>query len=145
VIGKGIEDPFPYLLRGKAKLAKGDIDRAMTDFNRALELRPRYAEALTARGMGWQKKKDYAHALADLNQSIAQEERVESYYVRAQVYETQGNSDRAIADFRKASELAPKSPFDLAAQADARTHIEQLSKRLPCGGSGRSSGSETCL
>jgi tetratricopeptide (TPR) repeat protein len=92
-----------------------------------------------------QRKHEYANALADLDQAIAQEDRVESYYARAQVYETQGNADRAVADFRKASELAPKGPFDLAAQADAKKHIEQLSKRLPCAGSGHGSANDTCL
>jgi tetratricopeptide (TPR) repeat protein len=145
VIGRGMDDPFPYLLRGKALLTKGELDGAMADFNQALKLRPTYAEALAARGMGWSKKKDYTNALADLDQAIAQEERVESYYARAQIYETQGNADRAVADFRKAIELAPKGVFDAVAQASAKKRIEQLSKQVPCAGAGRTSGSETCL
>jgi tetratricopeptide (TPR) repeat protein len=141
-----------YISRGHVNFETGaldkaiaDFDRAMADFNQALKLRPKYAEALAARGMGWQKKREYANALADLDQAIAQEERVESYYARAQIYEIQGNADRAVADFHKASELAPKGPFDVVAQADAKKRIEQLSKRVPCGGSGRTSGNDTCL
>jgi hypothetical protein len=41
--------------------------------------------------------------------------------------------------------LAPKSPFDVLAQAEARKHIDQLAKRVPCGGAGRTGGNETCL
>jgi hypothetical protein len=31
------------------------------------------------------------------------------------------------------------------AQASAKKRIEQLAKQVPCGGSGRTSGNETCL
>ena len=51
--------------------------------------------------------------------------------------------DRAVADFRKATELSPKSVFDFLAQASAKKRIEQLGKRLPCGPG--SSSSDTCL
>lgn len=145
VIDRGIDDPYPYLLRGKALLAKGELDRAMTDLNKSLKFKPNYAEALAARGVVWSKKGAYADALADLDRSIAQEERVESYYARAQIQASQGNSDRALADFRRATELAPRSAFDSAAQIDARKRIEQLAKQVPCGGAGRGTGNATCL
>src|SRR5262249_21733527 len=115
------------------------------DFNEALSIKPKYAEALAARGMVWSKKRNYANALADLDQSLAEEERVESYYIRAQIYEAQGNSERAVADFRKATELPPKGLFDAIAQARAKKQIEQLGKRIPCGSSGRAGTGDACL
>jgi len=145
VIDRNKKDPFPYFLRGKALLAKGEVDRAMLDFNQALKLKPKYAEALAARGMSWSKKKEYVAALADLDEAIAQEERVESYYARAQVYETKGDADRAVADFRKATELSPKGLFDVVAQAAAKKRIEQLGKRLPCSPGSGGSSTDTCL
>jgi tetratricopeptide (TPR) repeat protein len=57
---------------------------------------------------------------------------VESYYVRASVYQAQGKSDRAIADLRKAVEFAPTNPFEILAQANARKRIDQLTKNIPC-------------
>ena len=55
-----------------------------------------------------------------------------------------GNTDRAIADFRRATEFPSKGLFDAAAQAEARKHIEQVGKRVPCS-SGRTTNSDTCL
>ena len=49
-IGDGNEDPIVFLLRGKALAQTGALDRALADFDQALKLRPRNAEALTARG-----------------------------------------------------------------------------------------------
>ena len=125
MIAKSPQNSFAFLLRGKALLTQGELDRAMADFNEALTIKPKYSEALAARGMVWSKKRDFGNALADLDQSIAQEERVESYYMRAQIYEAQGNSERAVADFHKATELPPKGLFDAIAQANAKKQIEQ--------------------
>jgi len=62
---------------------------------------------------------------------------VEAYLVRAQVHEAQGNTDLAIADLRKANEFAPRTAFELRAQAEAKRRIERLSKATPCpGGAG---------
>ena len=38
------KNPRAYYNRGNAKQAKGDLEGAMADFNRAIELDPRYAE-----------------------------------------------------------------------------------------------------
>jgi Flp pilus assembly protein TadD len=46
-------------LRGKALLAADELDRAIADFNEALRLKPKYAEALAARGFAASKKRDY--------------------------------------------------------------------------------------
>jgi tetratricopeptide (TPR) repeat protein len=145
VIAKSPQNSFAYLLRGKALVTQGEFDRAMADFNEALTIKPKYAEALAARGLVWSKKHEFASALADLDRSIAEEERVESYYTRAQIYESQGNSERAVADFRKAIELPPKGLFDALAQVNAKKRIEQLGKSVPCGSSGRGGVGDTCL
>jgi hypothetical protein len=65
--------------------------------------------------------------------------------MRAQIHEQQGNTDRAVADFRKATELAPKGVLDAIAQASAKKRIERLGKSIPCGSSGRGSAGDTCL
>jgi Flp pilus assembly protein TadD len=36
--------------RGRAWFARGDLTRALADFDQALQLNPRFAEALAARG-----------------------------------------------------------------------------------------------
>ena len=56
----------------------------------------------------------------------------------------QGKGDLAIADFRKAIELQPKTFFDMAAQADAKKRVQTLGNQLPCRGAGNAAG-QTCL
>ena len=52
-----------YNNRGNAKQEKGDIDGAITDFNQAIEINPKYSEAYNNRG-------DAKLATGDLNGSI---------------------------------------------------------------------------
>jgi len=80
--------------------------------------------------------------LKDLNEAIERQETIESIYARAGVYEAQNDSQKASADYRRATELAPRSVFETLAQANAKQKVQQLSKRVPCG-SMASSG--TCL
>jgi tetratricopeptide (TPR) repeat protein len=118
-------------------LGKGEMDRAIADFDRALKLKPLYGDALTARGAALLKKNDYARALADLDKATSLDQaNAESYYVRARVYEAQGKSDLAIADLRKASEFSPKSVFEVMAQASAKKRIQELTKTIPCSAPG---------
>ena len=60
------------------------------------------------------------------------------------LHQDQGKGDLAIADFRKAIELQPKTFFDMAAQADAKKRVQTLGNQLPCRGAGNAAG-QTCL
>ena len=86
--------------------------------------------------------REYAKALEDLDAAIAQKETVENLFVRAKVYEALNKPDKAAENYRRATELAPISVFDLLAQAESKRKIQEFSKRVPCGG-GQQSG--TCL
>jgi uncharacterized protein HemY len=85
---------------------------------------------------------EYSKALDDLDRAISQKETVESYFARAKVYEAQNNPKKATDDFRRASQLTAASVFDILAQAESKRKIQELSKRVPCGGSGQTG---TCL
>jgi hypothetical protein len=41
--------------------------------------------------------------------------------------------------------MSPANVFDIAAQSQSKLKIQQLSKRTPCGSSGRGSKDDTCL
>ena len=119
-------------------MLKGETDRAIVDLDRALKLKSDYGDAHTVRGAAFLRKKEYARALEDLDRAVALDQAgVEAYLVRAQVHEAQGDTDRAIADLRKANEFAPRTAFELRAQAEATRRIERLSTATPCpGGAG---------
>jgi tetratricopeptide (TPR) repeat protein len=146
LIGKTVAfDAFARLLRARAYLARKNTAGAMADLNLVLGTRPNDADALKLRGIAWSDMHEYDKALDDLTKAIAQRETVESYFARAKIDEAQGKLDKATNDFRRATELAATSVFDVLAQAESKQRIQQLSKRIPCGNSGRASSDGTCL
>jgi tetratricopeptide (TPR) repeat protein len=55
--------------RGTAYRLKGDLDLAIADYTRAIELNPGYAAAYNSRGLANASKGDYARALADVTKA----------------------------------------------------------------------------
>jgi siroheme synthase len=92
-------------------------------------------ELLTVRGLIRSAMQDYGRAIDDLTEAVAKRETVEIYIARGKAYEAKNDAQRAAADFRRATELAPKNVFDVVVQAAAKQKVEQLSKRIPCGSS----------
>ena len=142
VVGKAADDTVARTLRARAYLGKGDLRNAMSDLDLILKAHPEDAVALTLRGNVWAAMRDYPKALKDLNEAVERKETIESLYARARVHEAQNDSQKAAADYRRATELVPRSVFETAAQANAKQKAQQLSKRIPCGSTG---GSGTCL
>jgi hypothetical protein len=52
--------------RGTAYVEKGQFDRAIQEYGRAIELNPGYAEAYSTRAGVWCRKQEYDKAWADL-------------------------------------------------------------------------------
>ena len=146
IVGKApVFDAFVRTLRARAYLGKKDAAGAMTDLNLVLGTRPNDPDALSLRGIAFTSLKQYDKALDDLGKAIAQKPTIERYVARASVYEAKGNLDEATSDYRSATQMAPANVFDIAAQAQSRAKIQQLSKRTPCGNSGRGDKDDTCL
>jgi tetratricopeptide (TPR) repeat protein len=59
-----------YYRRGNAYGKKGDLDRAIADYDKAIELDPKYVMAYNNRGIAYGKKGDFDSAIADLNKAI---------------------------------------------------------------------------
>ena len=95
--------------------------------------------------MVWSAMREYSKALQDLDQAITRQETVENYLARAKVNEARNDIEKASADFRRATEFAPKNVFETLAQAQAKQKIQQLSKRVPCGSMGRTEAGGACL
>ena len=95
-----------YHERGKAYLRKGDNDRAIADFDRAIQLDPESANTYNDRGAAYAMKGDYDRAIADLDKAIQLNPRVKNaHYNRGLAYKKKGDEARARADFEKEEQL----------------------------------------
>ena len=59
-----------YNRRGNAYYYKGDYDRAVADYDRAIRLRPDYAFHYYNRGIAYSDKGEYDRAIADFDQAL---------------------------------------------------------------------------
>ena len=69
IILRNPKDVIAYHNRGDAYGLKGDVDRAIADYNKAIELNPNYAPAYNSRGRAYTSKGDYIHAVADVTKA----------------------------------------------------------------------------
>jgi tetratricopeptide (TPR) repeat protein len=98
-----------YNNRGFVWHDKGDLDRAIADYNEAIRLDPKQANAYRNRGNAWREKGDLDRAIADLNEAIRLDPKYANAYVnRGNVWHDKGDLDRAIADYNEATGLNPK-------------------------------------
>jgi len=98
-----------YYNSGNAYYKRGDYDRAIEDYSKAIELDPKYAAAYNARGLAYVNKGDYDRAIEDYNKAVELEPKyANAYYNRGWAYYNKGNYYRAIADYTKAIELDSK-------------------------------------
>ena len=102
--------------RGVALMAKGELDRAITDFDRAIRLRPDYLAAFGARAEAYRRKSLFDRAIADLDVVIkAAPTDPAPIRERGTMKAKMGDAAGAEADFRRAEALtsggtAPERP-----------------------------------
>ena len=99
---------FAYMVRGLVYGKIGDFDKAIQDFNKAIELNPVFVDAFFARGIAYSGIGDFDKAIQDYNRAIGSNtEFVDAYYNRGNAYFNKGDYDSAIKDYNKAIELNP--------------------------------------
>jgi tetratricopeptide (TPR) repeat protein len=69
IIQHNPKDVVAYHNRGEAHGLKGDIDRAISDYTKAIALNPNYAPTYNARGRAYMSKGDYLRAVADVTKA----------------------------------------------------------------------------
>ena len=69
LIERDAKDAMAYHNRGVAYQFKGDLDRAIADYNKAIELRPNYARAYESRGSAYASKGVFSNAVADVTKA----------------------------------------------------------------------------
>ena len=98
-----------YFYRGYIQqLAKSDLDQAVGDYSKAIELDSSKASYYYNRGIAYKDKGDLDQAVADYIKAIELDpSKTNAYIYRGNVYFGKGDLDQAIADFSKAIELDP--------------------------------------
>ena len=95
-----------YYNRGVAWQKKGDFDQAVSDYNKAIEINPRYAMAYNNRGNTFQTNGQYDKAISDFTKAIEINPGFDgAYNNRGVAYYCKGEYDKAWEDVYKAQSL----------------------------------------
>jgi tetratricopeptide (TPR) repeat protein len=89
-------------------LLGGIIDRAISGYNRVIEIKPDYADARIGLGATYANKGDLDKAMIEFNHAILLDPTAAAYYNRGRTYSEKGDLGRAIADYDQAITLNPK-------------------------------------
>ena len=109
-IGMNPKDAEGYISRGNIRGHNGDVNGAIADFGRAIDLDSKSAGAYYSRGLAKRDKRDFDGAIADFNHAIELKSNDHEYYNdRGIAKRGKGDNDGAIADYTKSIELDPKN------------------------------------
>jgi len=105
---KGKTAAYAYYIRATALSNIGQLDGAIKDHNKSIDLKPDYVDGYYGRGLTWIKFGDKNRALADFTKAITlNPEYAVVYCNRGNVWMEKGDLDRALSDYNKAIELDP--------------------------------------
>ena len=98
-----------HVNRGIVRMRRHDLDGALSDYDRAMQLNPNEPEAYLNRGSALLRGDRLAEALTMFSSAIAHNTRRPelAHYGRAMANELLGNVRDAYNDYRRASELSP--------------------------------------
>ena len=100
------ESPSGHNGMGAVYFHDGDIDRAIAEFTRAIELKSNYAMAYCNRGVAYYNKRDLARAISDFSAAIKlKDDYAEAYHSRALAYFSSQEYLKSWEDVRKLEEL----------------------------------------
>src|SRR5262252_5140913 len=85
IIERNPKDVVAHSNRAEAYAFKGDIDRAISDYTKAIVLDPNYAPAYNGRGRAYVSKGDYVRAVDDVTRAgeLTRKERSQPAVVKA--------------------------------------------------------------
>ncbi|MEK6233991.1 MAG: tetratricopeptide repeat protein, partial [Planctomycetales bacterium] len=104
--------------KGSDFLLEGEHDQAIAELNRAIELKPDFADAYLTRGAACRNKgetdearKDYFRAIRHYNEAIRLSPQLAiTFHNRGVASWRTGEYEKAMADFRKTVRLHPRNP-----------------------------------
>jgi tetratricopeptide (TPR) repeat protein len=111
-LSKPLEVANALRVRGIALRQKGELDRAIADFDQAIKIDPQDARFYNSRGIALRMKNDLDRAIADHDKAIQLDpKRAVFYSERGIDFRQKGDLDRAIAEHTRAIGIDPKLAF----------------------------------
>lgn len=92
-----------YLDSGNDFFKLGQVDAAIVEYAKAIEINPNYAKAYNNRGVAYAQEGSLQRAIADFTMAIADKPTdAEAYNNRGHAYDQLGNLSQAVHDYTKA-------------------------------------------
>lgn len=102
------EDAKEFYRVGNEHYEKGDFDKAIEYYNKAVEADPLFDKAYYNRGLAYACKEDYDKAIEDIDKMIELKPNfAEAYYILGLAYEYKQMPEKAIDNYNKALKLNP--------------------------------------
>ncbi len=102
---------FGYANRGFYRYGQGDIDGAMQDYNKSIELNPYYSDVYNNRGLLFKEMNNFEAALNDLNRSIKLvPENPRALQNRGMILSDLGRNEEALRDMNQKLAMEPGDP-----------------------------------
>ena len=99
---------YEALYRGLSAEDKGELDKAIQNYDKAIELKPDFFGAYNNRGVAYGGKRDFDTAIKDFTTAIElKPDLFGAYNNRGNAYVKKGDFDTAIQDFTTAIEIKP--------------------------------------
>ena len=93
---------------GLSYRSRGELDRAIAAFTKAINFYPNFADAYSNRGFAYNEQGELGLTIADYTRTIElKPDYAVAYNNRGLAYNKQGNLNRAITDYTRAIELKP--------------------------------------
>ena len=103
----------------------GNLHDSLTDFNKAIYLKPQFANAHLNRGIAHYENGNFDSALIDSSEAIRlKHQDANAYYIRGTVHFALEKYKQSDDDFRQADALQPDEPIILAGLAITQFMLE---------------------
>ena len=107
-----------------------DYDRALADFTRALELKPKMAGVRQRAGTSLYATKDFPHAVAEYDATIAVDPSSANYAMRGNASHDMGDDAKALDDLNEAIRLKPDNAAALGWRTDNIQKTRRYTKQI---------------
>jgi tetratricopeptide (TPR) repeat protein len=115
--------PEAFLERANAHRVLSETDAALADYQAAADLNSSLVAAHNGIAMIYLERKDSRHALEELNKSLSLQPDTDAFYQRGEIYEAQGEHQKAIDDYDRAIANQRDAPFIYLARALAKQNL----------------------